>query len=572
MSDEHPHGARNPRWLLAVGIALAIATFVLAFLGWLAKADDLNLCGPRVYENAAFMAFRAFGFDEAYGDAQLISNWQLVLARWGGFTVVASTLVTAGLAVFRSQIAALWADLRSHHTLIVGDHEMAAALVDLAVRAKTPVTHVSALAVQPKKAGSLITLPRPVGGDALLSGGAARARRVVVAETDMGASIEQGLQALKKSAAATSAAARIAVHLDDPIIAERIHHAPGGANLFAFSEAQAAARSVMLRHPPFLLARRIKASAVHVLIVGFGRLGQAVARDVVLNCITSDLGPPHVTVVHLEAEAARAEFLHKHPEFCGEDRFQVMTDLDQAKFAEDKPQICAVYICLRDSAEALSTAIIQKERASRHDLIQGPIFVRLRSGGPLRPDSGVASLKPRQIYSFGALSDAAASSAALADDPDADAKRVHEVYARTGGYSATPWAELSEELRVSNRRVISHVPAKLASLGFDLEAWLTQPDAERRWPPALAPGEALYRDEDERRSAAILEHERWMADRRVNGWRYGTARDNERKVQPYLVPFDALPKDVQAFDFAIADWLADYVQARPDGVLRRAAP
>jgi hypothetical protein len=325
----------------------------------------------------------------------------------------------------------------------------------------------------------------------------------------------------------------------------------------------------MLRHPPFLLARRLKASAVHVLIVGFGRLGQAIARDVGLNSLVSDLEAPHITVIDPDADAVRADFLHKHPEFDVEHRFLIFADLNEVKVADDQPPVCAVYVCLRDSAEALSAAIAYSEGASRNNLIQGPIFARLRSGGPLRPNAGISALRPRQIYSFGALADAAASAYALDDDPDADAKQVHEAYARIGGYSAEPWAVLSEEMRVSNRRVVSHVPAKLASLGFDLESWLSSPDGERRWPPSLAAGEPLYRNGADRTATAILEHRRWMADRRMNGWRYGPTRDNDRKIQPYLVPFEELSEEVQAYDYGVADWLEDYVQRAAPGVLRR---
>src|SRR5205814_1982099 len=83
-------------------------------------------------------------------------------------------------------------------------------------------------------------------------------------------------------------------------------------------------------------------------------------------------------------------------------------------------------------------------------------------------------------------------------DPDAAARAVHEGYSRFRGQAVTPWEQLPEEMRVSNRRVVSHIPAKLASVGFDLEPWLAVPDEERPWPPPLAPGALLFRDEAER--------------------------------------------------------------------------
>ena len=571
MSDRSRHTHRMPPWLFVPWLLLAVATLVLAFTGWLQRDHGLGPDAWRPYENAAFLTLRAFEFGESYdrlGESR--ASVGLIIARWTGLCLVLSTLVVGARALFSTQFTTIKAGLRKGHTLIVGDHEMARALASEAIQRRLKVVHISGSVTEPEEVGSLITLPGVAGGDALVLGRASVARRIIIAETDLGASIDSALRALKSLPAADAAdSSKVAVHLDDPVIAERIHHAPGGANLYAFSEAQAAARAVMLRHPPFLLARRLQAPAIHVVIVGFGRLGQAVARDIILNSAVSDLGPPHITVIDTRAQAVREAFLHTHPELNERRHFLICADLDQAELAIGKPPVCAVYICLRDSAEALSSAIGYSERASRHDHIQGPIFVRLRSGGPLRPDAGVAGLEERKIYSFGALSDAAASCAAVDEDPDADAKRVHQVYADAGGYSAAPWEELSEELKVSNRRVINHVPAKLASLGFDLEPWLALPDAERHWPPRLADGESLFRNETDRRDAADLEHTRWVADRHVNGWRHGAKRDNRRKLQPYICAFDKLPKDVQAYDYAIVDWLQNYLKADGTGVVRR---
>jgi hypothetical protein len=123
-------------------------------------------------------------------------------------------------------------------------------------------------------------------------------------------------------------------------------------------------------------------------------------------------------------------------------------------------------------------------------------------------------------------------------------------------------------MRVSNRRVISHIPAKLASLGFDLEPWLQALEGGRPWPPALAPDEPLFRNEADRIAAASLEHDRWMADRRVNGWSASTKKDVTRKEHDCLVPFDQLRDADKAYDFGVIDWLDKYLPRRPDGLRR----
>lgn len=182
----------------------------------------------------------------------------------------------------------------------------------------------------------------------------------------------------------------------------------------------------------------------------------------------------------------------------------------------------------------------------------------------MRPEGGVKALEALRLYSFGGLDEAARNSRVLAVDPDAGARRIHQAYA---GVAARPWETLSEELRVSNRRVLNHLPAKLYSLGFDLEPWLAGPGVGVGL-PALAPDEPVFRDRDERQALAELEHRRWMADRRMNGWRYGPIRDDKRKFHPDLVHFDQLPAEVRDLDFAIVDWLIDNMPRAPGGLTR----
>ena len=568
MADQHPEPRGSNPWFLATWVVLALITLYLAFTGWMARAGAFGADTPlRAIENAAFLSLHAFGFSEAYVSPERIGvEPRLLIARWLGALLFIGAAGAASVALFQTQIAALRAALSRRHTLIIGDHEMAHALIEEGLKRGMPIIHVSEGADRIRSEHRLITAPRPAGSDPLGAGHADRARRVIIAERDLGASAELALQARSLAKTGPGETSIVAVHLDDPATAELIHHVAGGIDLFAFSEAQAAARCVLSRHPPFLLARNISAPSVHVLIVGFNWLGQALAKDLVLTSLVSDQGRPLITVIDADPRAAR-DFLHRHPEFLQICDFEAVHDLEDGRLSAlpsaDNPPVCAAYICLAHSAEALAAAVTLRERAVRYEAMQGPIFVRLRSGGLLPAPGGAADLKPLSLYSFASLAEAAAGSRALMNDPDAAARSVHAGYSGVGGAADSAWAELSEEMRVSNRRVVSHVPAKLASLGFDLEPWLRRPEDKRTWPMTLDPAEPLYRDEADRRATAMLEHRRWAADRQLNGWRFGAVRDNRRKHHPDLIPFDDLPKPIRDHDYKIADWL--------DGLLPRAA-
>lgn len=567
---------QRPAYLtLAAFAALLIGTVSLAFTGWLAHSTHTGL---RAVEDAAYLAFRALIFDGVYASPDQIEagaggDWRLIAARWMGGAVFAWAAAAAVLAIFQSAAAAFRARMARGRLLVIGDHDIAAAFVSEAL-GREPVIHLTGEVDEPRREGRLIRLPHRAGDadDAMVLAG--RARRVVVAEADPADSAEVALSLARTHARK----AGVSVHISTPWVAERLHHLADGDEVFAFSEANAGARAVMAAHPPFLLARRKEASAPHILIVGFDDFGEALACDLVAAGRTADQGPPWISV--LEPDAGRlADFAARRPEF---DMAATLTALsgragDAVAWPKGAPAVCAVYVCARSVTEGLAAAVALQERARRDTAFSAPIFIHTAGGGGLAvTHGGTTHLADLQIYGFGRLDEAAHISGAALPDPDIHARAVHEAYLAISARlardaaprSVSPWDSLSEIYRVSNRRVIAHISAKLASLDFDLEPWLALPAAERPVMPALHPDDAVWRSEGERAMIAELEHERSLADRRLEGWRLGP-RDDHLKLHPNLVAFAALPEDVRAFDFGVADWLLETLPRSPGGLRRR---
>jgi len=158
----------------------------------------------------------------------------------------------------------------------------------------------------------------------------------------------------------------------------------------------------------------------------------------------------------------------------------------------------------------------------------------------------------------------------LAEQADVAEREFHRAYLKIADAhndAAKPWDELKEEYRVSNRRAVSHMYAKLFDAGFDLRTWMEKNDVWTQL-PSLAAGEALYRDGLELERLAELEHERWIADRRMSGWRYGEKRDNRSKRHPDMKPYAQLTNDIQDFDRVLIGKL-DEVLRRQTGTMKR---
>ncbi|WP_417436493.1 RyR domain-containing protein [Hoeflea sp.] len=101
---------------------------------------------------------------------------------------------------------------------------------------------------------------------------------------------------------------------------------------------------------------------------------------------------------------------------------------------------------------------------------------------------------------------------------------------------------MSKTYRRANIRSAAHIPAKLETIGIRMEPGdrvdcQTKADLSR-----LREVHAAGLDDPRIQDLARIEHERWMIERKLAGWQYGTPRDNERLIHPLLVPWEQLRK------------------------------
>lgn len=176
----------------------------------------------------------------------------------------------------------------------------------------------------------------------------------------------------------------------------------------------------------------------------------------------------------------------------------------------------------------------------------------------------------------------------LGDGLDLTARKLHERYRQQRSQQGKdkrrpnseryldpadePWERLDSVRRAWNRASADHADVKLRTL-----ARINKLDAPRldpstltlHVPPGLRTafqdlakeavrvGDALKAGVDAGsiepglEKLARMEHDRWMAERRSEGWALspnGMSKDVERKLSPYLVPYEALEPDVKHYD------------------------
>jgi hypothetical protein len=122
---------------------------------------------------------------------------------------------------------------------------------------------------------------------------------------------------------------------------------------------------------------------------------------------------------------------------------------------------------------------------------------------------------------------------------EAIARAIHDRWRaeqRAAGVAAPPhWSELDESRQNSSRAQARDIEVKLDLIGCAI-APLTDEGAQ----------DFRFTDQ-ELKSLAIHEHDRWMEERIADGWTAGP-KDTANKTTPYLVPFDELPPDIAEYD------------------------
>ena len=303
-----------------------------------------------------------------------------------------------------------------------------------------------------------------------------------------------------------------------------------------------AARALLLRHPPDASVDVAGGQIPSVVILGFGALGEALALQavqlsasgLVLTVLDRDASARGVSLLRRcpgLAEVCRATFLDVDPEALAG-----TNGLDRLP-AHQAPS--AIYVCFEDDEQNLRILRALRGWLARRASWDPPVYVSISRPKELDP----GRVAEDRVVLFGDLAETCSVEMLLDEKLDVLARSVHAFHvegiegeggdaaARPGG---APWSELPETYREASRRQADHIDVKLRAIG------------SRPVPRGSAP--PFFFSEDEVELLARLEHARWMAERVVDGWRYGPVRDDARRIHDLLVPWEQLAENARERD------------------------
>ena len=119
------------------------------------------------------------------------------------------------------------------------------------------------------------------------------------------------------------------------------------------------------------------------------------------------------------------------------------------------------------------------------------------------------------------------------------AKQFHARYVDGGANrlpaNMRPWPKLDETYQKANLEQARYAVQILTACNFGVR-------------PAQEPVIFTGFDDHDIAKMAELEHGRWNVERLRDGWRYGTPRDDSRKIHPCIVSWDELPDAIKHYD------------------------
>jgi len=543
-------------WVLLV--ILWIGALVLGYVGLLKAART--------------MGEKLTPFDLIYRNLQLVMlesgavpgpvPWELEIARFALPILAAYTAVQALAILFReqTQYVRLW--FYRDHVVICGLSRKGLLL------AENLLEHGHNIVVIELDEGNDLIEHLRVGGAIVVVGDATdprmlrrasvhRAKYLIAVCEDDGTNAEIAVQAQSMLTEFDRDPLTCIIHVVDPRLCELIRENEIGCNTFPglrlelFNVYERGAQRLLEEYPPFELDGEKPDHPPHVLLVGMGKMGE--------NLITKLAYAWHsryqrsktslqLSVIDMEAEEKLKSLEARHPHLAECCKFSAFSmDVTSSAFYEasflvdsHNPGLDIAYICFDNDSLGLNVGLTLARLTRKQGV---PIVVRMNE------ERGLALLLRKgmedqgafaNLYAFNLLDKACTPELLFGGIHEMLARSVHEDFVRqqkSMGHSVqdngilVPWDQLPEKVRDSNRRYADQISNKLQAVNCYLSPI-------RNWDAIN-----FHFTNPEIELMAEMEHERWVLERKREGWAYGREKDDEGRLHPSLVAWGDLPEE-----------------------------
>ncbi|MGE0045434.1 MAG: NAD-binding protein [Hyphomonadaceae bacterium] len=567
------------RWLILT--TLFLVWLAAGIVGWAAE-------GPA---EAAYRTLGALSMQDLYFSLQP-GQWVLELARFAGVAIPLVGLLFAFSGALGRSLAQAFNAAASGHVLIVGSGAGALALAQDCVTEGDAVFVIARDLPEETRwllssRGAHVTVGDATRFETLRSARADHAAHVIAFEDDETVNLQ--IEALMRRLVEGK-------RRNPPIVVHVATHSPGllqearemrsqeqarkeakakaeGARAAVlpidprpFSLDEIAARGLVQNHAVTILslAKELKQERPHLVLFGFDDAAEAVAVRAFISLWSAHFAAPRVTVFTADHERAERRFQARYPQaFAHPDLWAADISFQPFDWRERKVDhdLLVSITQLRGPATAIvvSTGLdsdnivlaLALKRACNQELVwQVPIFMKETTQSEFSAQyarGDTTAELDAYLQAFGASELNATRELILHGRLDMGAALAHQHYTQDlsakGAMSmrdlqaaARGWDEVRETYRDANRASADAAMVKMWDAG-----WMpAQTERNAETDPTV---EAAMMDRMARR-----EHDRWVSERLMNGWRPGPARNNNLRIHPNLTTWEKLTPDEQGRD------------------------
>ncbi len=547
------------KWPLVM--AIWILSIILGYIGF-----------PRFFE-AEGTQFT--NFDLLYRSLQLIAleagavkgivPWQLNVARFLMPMLAAYAAIQALLAIFSKQWQMFMIRFYKNHVVICGLGEKG-----LRLARDFSTNGFRAVVIEGTKGNTLVEQCRGFGtvvffGDAtnaamLRRAGIRKAKFLVAVCADDGINAEIALKARDIVRTRKGHDLTVFVHMVDLELCNLLRgwELAAEAQSFRLEFFNVHERGARLMLAAYTTAgNKLLKESPGMLLVGLGKLGRSLlvqaARDWYMKKLPEN-NRMRITVIDKAAESKISLLRMQYPQLekaCSIETWQIdenTPEFEKAAFLYDEEgnlKIDVIFICFDDDVHAIVSALTLYHKTKGNKV---PIIARMGQ------ERGLAtmirdernSLGFEHIHTFGLLDQTCNFELLLGGTHEIIARAIHEDYVNNqklvGESSRTnpslvDWNDLPDALKESNRHQAAHIEVKMKAIRCGIQPLNDWEAASFRF------------ESDEIELLAELEHQRWVEERRQNGWRYKSGpKDIAKKTSPHIVPYEDLSWELKESD------------------------
>jgi len=498
--------------------------------------------------------------------------WTLEVARWMAATSTGLILFNAGIHIFHHERMGLKLRWRKQHTIVCGLGRRGMAIVEIFHKNKIKIVAIDR-DPEPEIVERLHRLGIPlIIGDAakheiLKQAKAEQASQLYSICPDDTTNISIALAAYTVNKTAGSII-QCHVHINDAEVrnALQANHKEKQNEIdlkFNFIDAFETEAISLLAHGLPLDHDGIAPTdtrQVHLIILGFGCMGRTIAVKAAQLGQFANRKRLQISVIDRHADSNKAALLFHHPyiddvadfSFHQQEVLSPATRILTEKWCNETNMLVNLVICLENTSIAYDVIFNLLPFFKRNNVRVAVRTNEAESFDFLMKGAGATKENGFNIKSFGLEKGFENLISPEKDEAEKFAIAIHKAYVdmikeelkndptelgkKMKSGELNPWETLNEDFRESNRQQAVNMHFKIRACGYEI----TKNDDPR--PAILTFDPVLFH------ALSIMEHNRWVAERKVNNWKYGDPSDKPNRINKNIVDWDLLTDEVKGYD------------------------